>query len=518
MGRYSKIFGLAGIGLLLTGLVIWVVKFEFDIFVAVTAIAGLFLLLFILFANFSSFRDFIGRRSTRYGAGSIVAIVLVLAIIVFVESISAKHSIRVDMTENKRYSLSDQTIKVLKGLNKDVEALAFFGKSQKLRNQWERTLKLYRYHSSHFKFRMVDPEMEPTLTKKHGVKLYGTTVVMSGGREVKIDQSTEEKLTNAILKVIRSEHKVVYVLKGHGEPSVSDESKAGYSLAAESLKDESYEVKELVLLREKEVPKDAALVMVSGPKVIPSQHELEVLSKYIKDGGSVLFMIDPGDAPGIEKFLLNYGVVLKNDVIVDYMSKMFGADFRMPVVAEYAKHPITENFGIATFFPVTRSLAVDKSKIPKWGKVKVIASTGPKSWGETNMEELKQGRAEFKKGEDIMGPLPVAVAVTIGEDRPADIQKSKKFPVAKIVVFGDSDFVSNDYISASGNRDLFLNSVRWLAGEEDLISIRPKKLNSTPLYLKASQARLIFILPVLVLPGIILAAGIIVITRRKRRR
>ncbi len=518
MGRYSKIFGLAGIGLLVTGLVIWVIKFEFDISVAVTAIAGLFLLLFILFTNFSSFRDFIGRRSTRYGVGSIVAIVLVLAIIVFVESISARHSVRVDMTENKRYSLSDQTIKVLKGLNKDVEALAFFGKNHKLRDRWERTLKLYKYHSPHFKFRMVDPEMEPTVTKEHGVKLYGTTVVMSGGREVKIDQSTEEKLTNAVLKVLRSEHKVVYVLKGHGEPAVDDESKAGYSLAADSLKDESYDVKELVLLREEEVPEDAALVIVSGLKAVPSEHELEVLSKYIKQGGSVLFMIDPGSPRGVGKFLLNYGVVLKNDVVVDNMSKMFGADFRMPVVAEYAKHPITENFGIASFFPIARSLAADKSKIPEWGKVKVLASTGSKSWGEVNMEELKQGRAEFKKGEDIMGPLPVAMVVTIGEDRPADIQKAKKYPVAKMVVFGDSDFVNNEYISASGNRDLFLNSVRWLAGEEDLIAIRPKKLNSTPLYLKASQARLIFILPVLVLPGIILAAGVIVITRRKRRR
>lgn len=231
-----------------------------------------------------------------------------------------------------------------------------------------------------------------------------------------------------------------------------------------------------------------------------------------------MFMIDPGSARGIEEFLLNYGVALKNDVVVDPMSRMFGADFRMPVVAEYAKHPITENFGIASFFPVARSVNPDNDKVPKWGKINVLASTGPKSWAETDMEELKKGRAEFKEGEDAAGPVPVAVALTIGEDRPQDPYKAEKHPVAKMVVFGDSDFVNNEYISASGNRDLFLNSVRWLAGEEDLIAIRPRSSNNTPLFLKAFQARLLFILPVLVLPGIELVSGVMIITRRKRRR
>ncbi len=516
MGRHSMILGLAGVGLAALGLALWVVKFEFDISVAITTIAGLFLLLFTLFINFNAFRDFIGKRSTRYGMGSIVTVILVLAIIIFVEAISARHHLRVDLTENKRYSLSSQTVKVLEGLNYDVEVLAFYGKNQAQKVSFERLLKLYKYHSTRFRYKMVDPEMEPSLTKEHGVILYGTTVVKRGDMQAKIEEGTEEKLTNAILKVVRTGQKVVYVLKGHGEQALEDESDAGYSRTRESMEGESYVIKELVLLREEAVPEDAALIIVSGPKVLPEKRELELLSRYIDGGGSVMFMIDPGNAPGIKDFLIKYGVVRNNDIVVDSTSRMFGADFRMPVVTEYAPHPITENFRVASFFPVARSVNVDQDKVPEGGRVKVLASTSPKSWAETDFEELKKGRAEFKEGVDTYGPVPVAVVVTIGEDKVQLATKTKKTPVAKIVVFGDSDFANNSYLSAAGNRDLFLNTVRWLAGEEDLIAIRPRSLNSTPLFLKASQARFIFIVPVVVMPAAVLAIGLIIISRRKK--
>lgn len=518
MRLHSKILGLAGLVLIVLGGVLWVVRFQFDLYVSITTIAGLFLLLFTLFVNFAAFRDFIGRRSTRYGTGSIVTIVLVLAIIVFVEAISAKHHVRMDMTRNKRYSLSEQTVKILKGLNKDVEALAFYSKGNAQRDTFERVLKQYRYYSPHFRYTMIDPEMDPTVTKEHGVKFYGTTIVKAEGRDVKIEEGTEEKLTNGILRVLRSERKTVYILKGHGEAAVDDEREGGYSKAKDGVQNESYEVKELVLLREEEVPRDAAAVIVNGPKVLPSDHELKLLSNYIGRGGSVLFMIDPDAAPGIEAFLIKYGVILRRDIVVDPMSRMFGADFRMPVVTEYARHPITENFGVASFFPVARSVNVDPAKASKGVKVNVLTATGPKSWAETNLRELKLGRAEFKAGEDTMGPVPMAAVATIGEDQPQDPSKTQRNPVGKMVVFGDSDFANNSYLSASGNRDLFLNSVRWLAGEEDFIAIRPRSSESTPLFLKASQARLIFILPVVVLPVVVLTVGVTIISRRKKNR
>lgn len=518
MGRHSKVLGLAGVGMVALGLAMWVVKFEFDLSVAITTIAGLFLLLFTLFVNFTAFRDFIGRRSTRYGMGSMVTIVLVLAIIVFVEAISAKHHVRFDMTRRKVYSLSDQTVKVLDGLNADVEALAFYSKVHARRDTYEQLLKLYEYHSPRFRYTMIDPEMKPTIVKEHGIKFYGTTVVKSGDRQVKIEEGTEEKLTNAILKVIRTEHETIYVLKGHGEPALDDESETGYSRAKESIEDESYEVKELVLMREEEVPEDAAAVIVNGPKVLPSEHELKLIAGYIERGGSLLFMIDPENAQGMEEFLLKYGVVLKRDMVVDTMSRMFGADFRIPVVTEYARHPITENFGMASFFPVARSVNVDTEKVPEGGKIEVLASTGPKSWAETDFQELKLGKAAFNKGMDTPGPVPVAVVVTIGQDQALGSRDTEKKPVARIVVFGDSDFANNSYLGASGNRDLFLNTVRWLAGEDDLISVRPRSFDSTPLFLKASQARLIFILPVIVLPAAVLVAGVTIFTRRKKSR
>ena len=206
-----------------------------------------------------------------------------------------------------------------------------------------------------------------------------------------------------------------------------------------------------------------------------------------------------------KKFLEKYGIALGDDVIVDRLSRVFGGDYLIPVIMDYSSHPITKGFNVMSFFPLARSVDVVK-KPPENVEAQVLAKTGKAAWAEVDLEEVKKGRAQFNEGKDKKGPVSVAVVANIkvkikkkaGEEEAEEEEVETK--KARIVVFGDSDFVTNANMGISGNGDLFLNTVSWLAEEENLISIRAKSTESQPIMLTARQGKVLFWIPVVLMP------------------
>lgn len=238
-----------------------------------------------------------------------------------------------------------------------------------------------------------------------------------------------------------------------------------------------------------------------------------------------MFLIDPRTVPKLVEFLAGFGVKVGHDVIVDKIGRLFRGDYRIPLVSKYTKHPVTENFKMASFFPLARSVAVTEKKAEGVSAV-VLAYTGQQAWAETDLDLLGQGRAGFNRNQDLPGPVPVAVAGTVKLElkkkkegtpsNPGDQGRQDK--QGQFIVFGDSDFASNSYLNLQGNVDLFLSALSWLAEEADLVSIRPRDEKSRPLILTAIQARLVFWLPVVALPLVVLAFGGFVLLRRRRER
>ena len=226
----------------------------------------------------------------------------------------------------------------------------------------------------------------------------------------------------------------------------------------------------------------------------------------------MFILIDPETAPSLKAFLEKYGIVLGEDIVVDRLSRLFGGDYLMPVPTSYSSHAITKNFNIAPFFPVARSVSTaDASGV----RATWLVKTGERSWAETDIEGLKAGTATFDPDKDTEGPISLAAVseVTISEGEREESEESKE---GAIVVFGDSDFVTNARINLSGNSALFMNAVNWLAREEVLIAIPPKESKFSPVVLTASDARILFLLPVIVLPGIVLIGGVYVFVKRSR--
>lgn len=457
----------------------------------------------------------LSRRSARYGMNTGLLILIVLGILVVIELFSKERfHIQWDTTKNRRYSLAPQTKKVLEGLKEPVRIYAFYQEADPARASAEDLLNLYRISSGKkIEWEFVDPDRYPMKAQQFKVNTYNSLVLERGERFEKVYLAEEEKITNALIKLTRDHKKLVYFLQGHGEHGLESVQKDGYSEARKAMENENYEVKTLFLARESKIPQGASVVIMAGPKKELREEEWEAIKTYVEEGGKLMMLLDPQEAPGAADFLSQYGIILDEDIIVDRASRLLGGDYLVPPIVEYEPHSITRDFRQSpylVYLPMARSVRVAE-KTPERVTAEVLARTGPGSWGEKDLERLRRGEAELNQ-EDIQGPVPVAAVATI---RTKDFSKN-----GRILVVGDSDFISNGAIdpNRSGNQDFFLNGLNWLAEEEDLISIRPKSAPSRPVMLKPGQWTMIFLLVVVVFPVAILSTGIAVVWSKRRKK
>jgi ABC-type uncharacterized transport system involved in gliding motility auxiliary subunit len=456
------------------------------------------------------------RRSTRAGINAGISIIALAAILIFLQTMAARHSAHFDTTSNKRFSLSSQSVKIVKGLPKDVRITAFFKSEAPERNEFADLLKEYAHANPRLKYSFVDPDKDPVAAKRYKVANYGTTVFESGGNEDRISEITEEKVTNAILKVTRETKKHVYCVAGHGEKSIDDTGGTGLSDMKRELEAEGYAVSGLLTMRDS-IPSDCAVLVIPGPEQDIYPQERATIERYLDGGGKLLLLVDPMvPLPQIDSLAAHYGIEITNSIIVDRYGKLLAGNYLTPIVNAYAKHPITESFRLASIFPQARALAVAPAK-PPGVDAQVLASTGQSAYAETNVADVLKGKTQFEPSADRAGPIDVAVVAT-KEPPPAGDQSA---PAAgrrpsRVVTFGDSDFASNAYLALAGNKDLILNTIGWLAEEQDLIAVRAKNPVYQPVMLNVTQGRVVFWLPVVGLPALVLAIGALVTLSRRR--
>ncbi len=464
--------------------------------------------IFYLYLNRDNLKDSLKRKTLLYSSNLFIIVILVLAIIVALNILTMKLQKRYDFTEGKIYSLSPQTIKVLKNLKKDLSIKAFY--SDTGTRVAEDTLKLYRFYSPKIRYEIIDPNKNPGLARRYNITAEGTTVLEYGDKEEKLESLTEEELTNAIIKITRETKKKVCFLQGHGEASVKDTDKTGISSLGDSLKKVGYEVSDLNIAEKGKIPESCDILVVAGPQKPLFDNEIKMMDDFIKEGKSVFLMVDPDTGSKLEKMIKKYGVSLDNDVVVDLVSRVLSGDPLMPIVNKYEYHEITKNFKYAALFPYARSVTALKPA-PKDVSVTELAKTSPNAWGETNMkEELKTGKLTFNPDQDKPGPVSlIAVSdITINE-------KDGKSKEARLVVVGDSDFAKNSFIGTSGNENLIMNIINYLSQQKDLISITPKSARTSAITLTPAQGSLIFYVSIVILPLLLLFIGIAVWIRRR---
>ena len=482
-------------------------------------------------------------RKLRYGSSAVVAGLAIVGVCILLNLIGARHFRRWDWTGSRIYSLSDRTVKLLQGLKTDVDATVLIQPGAEMYDEVHELLNNYRAATPHLKLEFLDPAKEPArveqILKTFGIDPRGdtTAVVFAAGDRrkhvsvaelVDYDMSGAEMggaprirafkgepvFTSAILSVTESRQRTICFLKGHNEVPVQEEGAAAGAGLAElrkALDRENFKIETTDVLGKSPLPAACDLLVIAGPTRGFTPPEAKALANFIDGGGRLLALIDPPFSRegslqklGIEETFRERGVALGDDIVLDPSQKLLFGTAESFAASDFPDHEITKDLHDAVIvFGLARS-AVPVDPAPPGWTISPLVRTTSAGWGERDLDHLD---AVSKGPGDLQGPVPVGVAAE---------KKLEGGRAARMVVFGDSDFAQNRFLGAYANLDLFLNSVHWLAGQTEQIGIAPREPEQVQLAMTGPQERAVMIFSLFLLPGLAIAAGVVVwIFRRK---
>jgi ABC-type uncharacterized transport system involved in gliding motility auxiliary subunit len=450
-------------------------------------------------------------RQTRYAAYASVYIVVILAIVTVANVLANRYVKTYDATSNKRYSLSDQTVKIVKGLKQEAK-LTYFDQGTRFA-QAKDQLDLYANLSPKVHVEYVDPDKSPQVAREAGIKNYGTTVVQIGAKKEDAKSTSEEDITGAFIRDLKNNTRTVCFVTGSGEHQIDDSERNGYSRLKDLLGKDEYSSKSISLLQKAEIPSDCTVAVVAGPSGDYQQSEVDAIKKYVEDGGRALFLLDPplkfgrseiADNDALATLLEGWGVTLEKNLILDLnpIGQIVGVGPEVALVSRYEPHAIVNEMkGSATGFPLTRSMNVkntDKTTLDK------LFNSSENSLATT---KLNSPKVDPNDPANKKGPMTIAAA--------GSYKTGKENVQGRFVVIGSSAWAANSFINFNGNRDLALNTMNWLSSDEDLISIRPKEREDRRITMTRAQMNWVRITSQFLFPLAIVIAGVTVWWRRR---
>jgi ABC-type uncharacterized transport system involved in gliding motility auxiliary subunit len=451
-------------------------------------------------------------RQTKYAAYATVYIIVILAVLVLANFFANRYNKSFDATANKRFTLSDQTKKVVGDLKQDV-TISYFDRANGMQGAKD-LLDRFQNLSPKVHIQYVDLLKNPTLARAENVTREGEAVISVGSRREDAKTFDEEGVTGALIRALKGGERQVCVVAGHGEHRLDDSSQGeGFSGFQSVVEKDNYKVQSVNLQEKAEVPASCTMLVVAGPTGDYIQPEVDAIKKYVEGGGRVLAMLDPplklghkqiSDNDALASLLESWGVTPDKDLLLDESaaSQLLGGGPEAPVVLQYDSHPIVNDLtNISTAFPLSRSLETkntDKTTVTK------LFSTSADSFA-TN--DLASSQIRIDPAKDKHGPFTLAVAGTYTGAKPSDS--------GRFVVVGNSGWASNQALGFSGNRNLLLNMVNWLSSDEDLISIRPKAPEDRRITLTIAQFRMVQIFSQFFLPMIVIFGGVMVWLKRR---
>jgi ABC-type uncharacterized transport system involved in gliding motility auxiliary subunit len=456
-------------------------------------------------------KEFLKARQTKYAAYATLYIIVTLAVVTVANILADRYDKSYDATSNKRYSLSDQTKKVVKGLKQDA-TITYYDQTTRFQEAKDK-LDQYAALSPKVHVEYVDPDKKPELARTAGIKNYGTTVVRVGMNKNEAKSTSEEDITGAFIRDLKSTVRTVCFVEGSGEHRIDDSDRSGYSRFKDLLGKDDYQAKSISLLTKAEVPSDCTVVVVGGPSSDYQQPEVDALKKYVEDGGRAFFLLDPplkmgrdeiGDNDALTTVLTSWGVTPNKDLVLDLnpIGQVMGLGPQVALVTKYDSHPIVNEMkGTATGFPLTRSLEVkngDKTSVEK------LFDSSDTSLATTKLDSPNINPSDPKNKK---GPLTIAAAGTY--------KTGKENSQGRFVVVGSSEWADNGFLAFNGNRDLALDAMNWLSSDEDLISIRPKEPEDRRITMTEAQRHRMIYTSQFLFPLAVIVVGFSVWWRRR---
>jgi ABC-type uncharacterized transport system involved in gliding motility auxiliary subunit len=435
-----------------------------------------------------------------------------LAVFLFGQGVLDALGWRLDLTPERRYTLSAQAERVLATLPVDVRLLGFL-RSQDPRNVVIRDLlRQIEQRSPRVRVEIVDVNRSPSLAREYDVESSGAVVVEAGGRRRVVTNAREDVLLGAIVRVTRQERRRVVWVVGHGEGDVtSTDRRTGFSTARRTLEREYFEVIPQSLVGA-DVPDGTAAVIVAGPVRDFLPEELAALDRYLQHPGQALVLVDPERAPALTAWLAGYGIRVGDDVVVDPSGRLYGGEhLTMQLAFERGDHAILAPLTAPPLFSRSRSVAVGEAEGRRRAG-QVLLHTSAESWSTSPRAAIEATGLRFVAGRDRRGPIGVGVDVAFSV--PA---RDAEAAQGRLVVFGNAQFANNFFIELLGNKDLFVNTVAWVAREREGIAHRPPQQvpGVNQFFVSEADGAALFWASAVYLPGVFALLGLGQVLRRR---
>lgn len=502
-GWVITIFSLLNFLLYLVVVALWISIPEETTLNLFSTVAALVMTSGLILSNRQAFSTYYKSLYFRNFATAMTSAFLIFIILGFVNYLAFKNVVVWDVTKTKRNSLTEQTYQVLGDIKGEIEFKIF---SLKKDYELVRSLiELYRLKKNDIKISFVDAELAPQAVQEAGVTKVPAIEVKSGEKRRVVSELTELALTNALIKVSRTKDPTLYFSVGHGEMDLNSQENEGGSQLARMLASNTYQLRPLNLRESSQIPEDAAVLIIWGPKEGFFPSEIKAIENYIEGGGRLILALDPDvNSQGrveLMELLKKYDLLLTNDLVIDRLKHANGSQGTVPVIHKFnERHPITKEFDGTVFFPLVSSVRIANNNAD-W-KLLGWSNRFPAAWGETNPQELVSMKMTYNEGQDNKGPLGYFAAY----------ENDKK----KMVVFGNSSFVINTYRKFPKNFMLFLNTVNWVAGEERLIAFNNPVIEDRPIFMSQNQIGVIFYFTVIFCPLLLAIIAFVLYKRRQK--
>jgi ABC-2 type transport system permease protein len=468
-------------------------------------------------------------RKLRFGGYSALLILAVLAVVVVINVLVGQVPGKLDMTQNRIYSLSEETYTLLDQMKSDV-TIVTVGRAGTEDPTVKEILGRYAARSRHVKLETIDPDRNPGWARQYDPTAQGISpgslVVIQGKKYKTIglydmynydtsnpnqqpqltSLSVEQRVTAALLFVTADRNVTLAVLQGHGEQTLD-----GLGLST-AVGNENYAVKSLSLISEQAVPADTDILLILAPKNDLPVQDVEKIRAWLDTGGRAVVLVNiiTAQAPmtNLETLLQSYGVQVQNVVVVEADPGKVAAQNPLYVIPNQEPHEILASLRKNKYdiiMPGAQNLQVMELK-KKSLKIDPLLTSSAKSYG---IRDIPNAKSLARTASDPSGPFTLAVAIT---DAAPDASRKD----AKLIVAGNIQFLGQSLTSqVPGNGDFFMNSLGWLRGQKQTLTVRPKSLLQMRLSLTSLQAMLYSALVVILIPVLILGMGFAVWVRRR---
>ncbi|MDP2904314.1 MAG: GldG family protein [Methylovulum sp.] len=397
--------------------------------------------------------------------------------------ISTRHPLQTDITGNAGNTLSIATQKLLISLPDKVDITAYIKRGQPLRMQIAQLVDRYRRHKADVSLQFIDPDDQPEKSRELDLGAEGAVIVDYQGHTEKLKFIDESTLSNALLHLAHANQRWISFLSGHGEPSPDgianfDLGQFGKELAGRNIKALTINLATLPT-----IPDNSTLLVIAAPAVPLLAGEVKIISQYIQRGGNLLLLLEP-DKPHLNTVLQQLGIRTLPGSIIDSSARLYGINNPGFILASsYPAHAITRGLQIITLYPVAAALEYRQT-------------------GSFHAEPLLSIGSNAHDTQVFGFALSRAIGKT-------DQQR--------IVVVGDSDFLSNTYLGNVGNLDMGLRIINWLMHDDRFIDIPPKIATDKRLQLTQTAVAVLGFGFLIALPLTLIGTGFVIWHQRKRR-